>query len=180
MIEVEIRSFISEENYHKLLIFFQKEAIFINEDEQETHYFKTPGNHDIRIQQNKQFSKIWLKKGKLHDEQREEIEILCKHEQFPDLQKLFVALDFPVEIKWFRRRHSFKWQDIDVSLDYTKGYGYIIELEKLVSETEKDAALTELKEKMQKLQVPLTSREEFDARYKHYKEHWRSLLQQSI
>ena len=72
-IEVEIRSFISKEKYNELIEFFKKNAEFINEDYQETYYFDT--KEDLRIQKNNYFSKIWMKKGKMHDEQREEIEI---------------------------------------------------------------------------------------------------------
>jgi len=56
-------------------------------DEQETHYFDCA--EDIRIQKNKYFSKIWMKKGKLHDDAREEIEVQCKKDDFEKLQKIF-------------------------------------------------------------------------------------------
>jgi uncharacterized protein YjbK len=39
-IEVEIRSFITNNKYNELLDFFKKESEFISEDEQETHYFQ--------------------------------------------------------------------------------------------------------------------------------------------
>ena len=38
-IEVEIRSFISEEQYNKFLEFFRKNAELVKEDYQETFYF---------------------------------------------------------------------------------------------------------------------------------------------
>ena len=73
MMEVEIRSFISKEQYDQLLEFFNKNAEPHNEDYQETFYFDC--NEDLRIQRNNNFSKIWLKKGKIHEDFREEIEI---------------------------------------------------------------------------------------------------------
>ena len=173
-IEVEIRSFISKEQYNELLEFFKKEAEFINEDFQETYYFNT--KEDLRIQRNNFFSKIWLKKGNVHDEQREEIEVKFKREDFEKLEKLFLDLGINIEIKWFRKRHAFKWQDIDVAVDYTKGYGYIIELEKMSDEENKDQTLELLKQKLKLLDIPLTPREEFDKKYSYYKENWRNLV----
>ena len=171
-IEVEVRSFISKEKYEELLEFFKKEGKFVNEDYQETLYFDT--KEDLRIQKNNFFSKIWLKKGKIHDDYREEIEIKFDRNDFEKLKKLFLILGFNVEIKWLRKRYTFKWQDMDVMIDYTKGYGYIIELEKISSEKEKTLKL--LKQKLKILNISLTPKEEFDKKYNYYKENWKSLI----
>ncbi|MBI4147202.1 CYTH domain-containing protein [Candidatus Woesearchaeota archaeon] len=173
-IEVEIRSFISQEKYRELLVFFHKDGKFLNEDYQETYYFDA--EQDLRIQRNNTYSKIWLKKGKLHDEHREEIEIKFDKENFEMLEKLFLTLGYNIPIKWFRKRNTFEWEGISVMLDYTKGYGYIIELEKMSFEQEKEKALQLLKEKLQQLNISLASKEEFDAKYKHYKENWQRLV----
>ena len=175
-IEVEIRSFISPEKYQELLAFFHTEGQFLHEDHQETHYFDA--EQDLRIQRNNTHAKIWLKKGKLHDEHREEIEIKFDKDNFETLEKLFLTLGYNTNIKWFRKRHTFEWQGITVMLDYTKCYGYIIELEKMSSEEEKEQALSLLKEKLRRLNIPLTSKEEFDAKYKYYKENWQRLVKE--
>ncbi|HLD05535.1 MAG TPA: CYTH domain-containing protein [Candidatus Nanoarchaeia archaeon] len=173
-IEVEIRSFVTKEQYTELLNFFRKNAKFINEDDQVTHYFDA--KEDLRIQQNNSYSKIWMKKGKVHDEQREEVEVKVAKEDFNKLEKVFTAAGLKTQIKWFRKRHAFKWQDIDVAVDFTKGYGYILELEKLSSEEDQNAALELLKNKLKELNIPLTPREEFDQKYAYYKEHWKELV----
>src|SRR3989339_693806 len=72
-IETEIRSFISKEKFDELLDFFKKNASLEKEDYQETFYFDC--DEDLRIQRNNFFSKIWMKKGQIHDDYREEIEI---------------------------------------------------------------------------------------------------------
>ena len=172
-IEVEIRSFISAERYRELLAFFHKEGAFLNEDNQETYYFDA--EQDLRIQRNNTHSKIWLKKGQLHDEHREELEIKFEKDKFELLEKLFLALGYNTQIKWFRKRHTFTWEGISVMLDYTKGYGYIIELEKMSTEEEKEKSLSLLKEKLRMLNISLTPKEEFETKYKHYKENWRTL-----
>jgi predicted adenylyl cyclase CyaB len=172
-IEVEIRSFISKEKYEELLGFFNKNAKKLNEDYQETYYFDSP--QDLRIQKNQHYSKVWLKKGKIHDESREEIEIKTRIEDFENLEKLFLALDYKVKIKWFRTRNEFDWNGIKVSVDYTKGYGYIIELEKMCNKIQKEEGLKILKEKMDELKIELTPRKEFENKFNDYKKNWQKL-----
>ncbi|MFC1720741.1 hypothetical protein ACFL0K_00595 [Patescibacteria group bacterium] len=173
-IEVEVRSFVTEEKYEELLDFFKKEGEFVSEDYQETYYFDT--DEDLRIQKNNFYSKIWLKKGEIHDDHREEIEIKFDVEDFEKLEKLFLAMNLNVEIKWFRMRHTFKWEDVDVMIDYTKGYGYIIELEKMAIEEEKEEVLKILQQKLKSLNIPLTPKEEFKKKYDDYRKNWEKLI----
>ena len=175
-IEVELRSFISKELYLKLKDFFEKEGQLISSDNQETHYFDTI--KDIRIQRNNYFSKIWMKKGKLHDNHREEMEIKCGKDDFKKLIHLFESANISTTIKWFRKRHTFEWQGISVMLDYTKGYGYIIELEKMSNSEEKEQTVQLLKQKFSQLNIPITPKEEFNERYNHYKDNWKELTQE--
>jgi predicted adenylyl cyclase CyaB len=177
MIEVEVRSFIDKEKYNELIEFFKKNAQFLKEDYQETFYFDS--EQDLRIQKNNFFAKIWMKKGKIHDDYREEIEIKFDKKDFSELEKLFLSLGYKVNIKWFRNRHEFDWSGIKVCLDYTKGYGYIIELEKMTTEEKKQEEFDFLKKKLESLKVNITSKEEFDKHFKNYKENWKQLVEQA-
>ena len=172
-IEVEVRSFISEKQYKELIEFMQKNAQLIKKDNQVTFYFS--GDNDLRIQKNDFFSKIWLKKGNIHDPHRKEIELKFEKEKFEQLEKLFLSLGYTVDIKWFRKRHMFNWEDIDVAIDHTKGYGYIIELEKMSDEENKQEVYEFLKNKLKELNIGLTPKEDFDKKFKYYKENWRKL-----
>jgi predicted adenylyl cyclase CyaB len=174
MIEVEVRSFINRKQYNQLLKFFKKNAKLVKEDYQESYYFDS--KHDLRIQQSKFFSKIWFKKGKIHDDAREEFEIRFDRRDFRLLEKLFTSLGFKVQIKWFRKRLEFLWDGIKVCLDYTKGYGYIIELEKVVPASEKKKTLSLLKQRLKELNLPLTPRKEFEKKFRYYSKNWRSLV----
>lgn len=173
-IEVEIRSFIDEKKFSELLDFFNANAKLTLDDYQETFYFDAPV--DIRIQKNNFFAKIWMKQGKIHDEAREELEIKFDRNDFESLKKMFSTLGYKVKIKWFRDRKQFDWEGITVCLDYTRGYGYIIELEKMCSAEEKDSALELLKTKLADLNVPLTSREKFDEAFSNYQNNWARLI----
>ncbi len=166
--ELEIRSFISKEQYEKLLNFFRKNTKLIKEDYQETFYFDS--KEDLRIQKNNFYSKIWMKKGNFHDECRDEFEIKFSRDEFENLENLFVGLGYNVEIKWFRKRYEFEWNKTKVCLDFTKGYGYIIELEKMCSTEEKHTMkiLEELKQNLKSLNI--NPKEEFKKKFEYYKE----------
>jgi len=173
-IEVEIRSFISKERYEQLLEFFRQNAQLNNEDYQETFYFDC--EEDLRIQRNNSYSKIWMKKGEIHDDHREEIEIRFDKSEFENLENLFLSLGYNIEIKWFRNRFEYKWNDITVCLDFTKGYGYIIEFEKMCSEDMKEKEFELLKQKFKSLNIEITPKEEFNKKFQYYKENWKSLI----
>ena len=173
-IEIEIRTFITKEKYEELIEFFKKEAEFLNEDDQITYYFDC--EQDLRIQKNNFFSKIWMKKGKIHDDSREEIEVKFDRKDFDKLEKLFLSLGYKIDIKWFRKRHTFTWKNIAVTADFTKGYGHILELEKMSSEEEKEETLILLKQKLKELKLEETSKEEFNKKYEDYRKNWRNLI----
>lgn len=173
MIEVEIRSFISKDKFEDLREYFKKNSNYLGEDYQETFYFDC--NQDLRIQKNNHFAKIWLKKGELHDEQREEIEVRFDQNDFKKIEQIFLALGIGIKVKWYRTRHSFDWGGISVSLDFTKDYGYIIELEKMSEDADKDQNLETLKYKMSELGIEITPKEEFSKKYAEYLKNWRDL-----
>ncbi|MAE13847.1 hypothetical protein CMO92_04745 [Candidatus Woesearchaeota archaeon] len=174
-IEVEIRSFISKEEYDRLLVFFREEGELVKDDYQVTYYFDC--EEDLRIQRNNFYSKIWFKKGKIHDEHREEIEIKFDRDEFEKLERLFLSLGYGIEIKWLRKRFKFSWEGIVVCVDDTKGYGRIIELEQVCSDEEKEDVLKGLKEKLARLGVSLTPKEVFERRFLAYKKNWRELIE---
>ena len=173
-IEIEIRSFITKEQYEKLLKFFIENSTLTKEDFQETYYFDC--EQDLRIQKNNLGCKIWLKDGKIHDEFRKEIEIFIDKENFEKAKAIFEAIGLKTEIIWLRERKQFNWDDIKVCLDFTKGYGYIIELEKKGNIENQVTILNELKNKLKELEINLTPKEEFDKAYEYYKNNWRKLI----
>lgn len=178
MYEVELRSFITKEKYDELFAFFQKQAQFISEDEQTTYYYSAPV--DLRLQQNKSHCKLIVKKGCIHDEVKEEFEVPFARDDFKRLQELLSALGYKINIQWLRKRFSFKWGDVLATLDDTKGYGLVLELEKQCGLAEKDSVLELLREKLVLLGVTLTPKREFDEKFAEYEKNWRTLLNLSI
>lgn len=173
-IEVEVRSFISKQKYNQLLKYFKKEAKFLGEDNQITYYFS--GTPDLRVQKNKNFARIWLKKGKIHDKFREEIEVKFDRKDFEKLKNIFSALGFKEEILWLRKRNEFLWKNIRVCLDFTQGYGFIIELEKITSKKNRKEVYKLLLKNLEKLSVKLTAKKVFEEKFNFYKKKWRKIL----
>lgn len=174
MIEVEVRSFVSEEQFSELQEFMKQNTRYLGHDSQTTYYFSGPV--DLRIQRGNDYAKLWLKSGKLHDKYREEIEVKFARDDFEKLESLLKALGHEVEIKWFRERDRFSWDGIKVTLDCTKDYGYIIELEKLTDkDEEKEKIHRELEEKLKSLGVKPTPKEVFDQKFVQYKQNWKEL-----
>ncbi|HJV32548.1 MAG TPA: CYTH domain-containing protein [Patescibacteria group bacterium] len=176
-IECEIRAFVTDDQYGGLLERLRREAAHEGRDEQVTYYFEGNGDPDLRIQRNARGGKIWYKGGKMHEDARREIEIPFETEgAFGKFEELFLALGYRVSIKWFRARETFKLGGVTVTLDDTKGYGKIVEFERLCAEDGREAALAGLKEAMAGYGIAPTPKEEFDRRYAAYKADWRSLL----
>ncbi|OIO52347.1 hypothetical protein COY93_04610 [Candidatus Uhrbacteria bacterium CG_4_10_14_0_8_um_filter_58_22] len=172
--ECEVRSFVDGRKFDELLERFGREGEPLGEDFQETHYLS--GAHDLRIQRSDREAKLWLKSGELHDSVREEFEVRCRWEDFPGLSEMMAALGHTVEVKWFRERRRFRWHGVKATLDITRGYGRIVELEELVGPDGREAAVRRLYVLLTELGVQPTSREEFDRRYAEYRERWRELV----
>ncbi len=174
MIEAEVRSLLTKEQYGRILSYLQEHTKFIEEDDQVTYYFEGPA--DVRLQQTKTSTKLWYKKGKLHEPAREETEVIFKRDDFKKVVHIFEAWGHPISIPWYRKRYTFAWDDVSVMLDYTRGYGYILELEKKVEPKEVDVTVTRLRKMLASLQLEELSREAFDKKYYEYKNNWRQLL----
>jgi hypothetical protein len=67
-----------------------------------------------------------------------------------------------------------------VCLDYTKGYGYIIEIEKLCEEKDKNYYEDLIKSKFKELNIEITSKEDFSQKFKDYEKNWRNLTNNLI
>jgi len=174
--EVEIRSFISESDYDRLKLFFDSDAKLQSISNQETYYLQA--NYDLRIQNDDHYAKIWLKKGSMHDSQREEIEIIFNRADFNKMYQLFSLLNHDIKIKWLRKRLEYDWAGIKVCLDNTKGYGYIIELEqKTIYEHECGIIYNTLEHRLKSLNINISSREEFDIHYLDYQKNWKKYLE---
>jgi len=108
---------------------------------------------------------------------QKEIEIEFKRKDFEKLKEVFKNLGFPIIAKWKRKRKVFNWGKTKVFLDDTKGYGKIIELERITDKKNRKKVLEELKDKLQILGIKkITPKEVFDKKFKEYLKNWKKLL----
>lgn len=174
-IEIEIRSFISLSQFKKLERKLGKVGRFLKEIKDETIYFK--GKRDLRIRKDNESAYFILKGGKIHQNFRDEIEIKLKRKDFEFLKKLLKKLGFDIDIIWFRKRKVYNFKGIKVFLDNTKGYGRIIELEKMGDNRNKRKILNDLKSRLLLLGIEKTTlKKEFNKKFKYYKKNWRKLI----
>jgi len=175
-VEVEVRSFISDKEYKKLLKKLKKEAEFLDLIREKTVYFKVPGGGDLRLRKNGKYAFIICKEGKIHDYFREEIEIKCQKEDFEKIKKLFSKLGLKAKIRWFRKRRIYRWKGVKLFLDDTKGYGKIIELEKITRAKERKKIHKQLENKLKSLGIKITPKKVFEEKFNYYKNNWRKIL----
>ena len=70
----------------------------------------------------------------------------------------------------------YRWRGINAYLWVSKGYGYIIELEKMSNEKQKMEAHKRLTKLLESLNIKITPRREFERRFAYYKKNWRKLI----
>lgn len=173
-IEVEVRTLISSSEYKNLAKKLRKIAKFKGKVKEETVYF---GSERLRVRKNDKASYLILKSGKIHQDWRREIEIKFKKEDFEKMKDILKAIGFPIKAVWRRKRKIFSWNGIKVFLDDTKGYGKIIELEKIVEKEDEEKTSSELKEKLLSLGIKkITSRAVFNKKFKKYLKNWKKLI----
>jgi predicted adenylyl cyclase CyaB len=173
-VEVEIRTFISPSQYQSLMKKLRKIAKFKDEINEETIYC---GSENLRIRKNDEASYLILKSGRIHQNFRGEIEIKFKREDFEKMKEILERIGFPVIAIWKRKRLAFDWNGTKVFLDDTKGYGKIIELEKITNEKNKEKAFSDLKSKLLNLGIKkITPKNFFDKKFKNYLKNWKKLI----
>ena len=172
--EVEVRTFISNSQYRKLAQKLKRIADFKKEIDEETIYC---GNEHLRIRRDDKFSYLILKSGKIHQNFRKEIEIEFDRKYFQTLKELFERIGFPVRAIWLRKRKVYNWNRIKIFLDDTKGYGKILELEKIVSDKNKEKTFIDLKNKLLSLGIKeITPKKVFEQKFKNYLKNWPKLI----
>ena len=173
MVEVEKRSFITKDKYDSLIDYFKSNKYDILAEKQITTYFK--GDTDFRLMNTPNYLKLWLKKGKLHDDAREEMEVIIDKNYEQDLKKMLDILGYEVSIKWYRTRIELTYKDFKVTIDYSISYGYIVEFELLVDDESKiEAAKESISMMFKEFNIDQTPKEVFDDAYNNYKINWES------
>lgn len=174
-IEVEARSFVDNEQFKNLRNSLDKNFEFVRDLEEITIYFS--GEKDLRMRKNQTEAFVIMKEGKMHDDSRKELEVKIDRNDFDNMTAVFESLGYEIEIEWLRNRREYKNGDMKILLDDTRGYGKILELEKIVEEGKEDDAHKELAGKIKEFGIgEITSKEEFNEKFQYYKDNWKNLI----
>lgn len=173
-IEVEVRSFLDRKEWKRLKNFFEENGKFVGKRLDETVYFDA--SKDLRIRRDDKHSYLILKEGKVHDTKREEIEITLPRYEFFHLEKLLTSLGFSVKVRWYRSSLIYKWKSVKVFLWITKGYGWLIEFEKITTSQKADFAYEQLITLAESLKIQITPRQELERRFAYYVNNWKKLV----
>jgi predicted adenylyl cyclase CyaB len=174
-IEVEVRSFVDEGQFENIKNILDRDYEFVKELKETTVYFS--GEKDLRMRKNETEAFVILKEGKIHDDFRKEFEVRIDKDDFGNMAELFQGLGYEIEIEWQRNRLEYKNGDMKILLDDTKGYGKILELEKMVEGGNEDEAHLLLIEEINRLGISkITSKEEFNEKFEYYKQNWKTLI----
>ena len=174
-IEVEVRSFIDDEQFKDIKGILDRDFEFIKELKEITVYFT--GEKDLRMRKNETEASVILKEGKIHDDFRKEFEVKIGVDDFDDMAELFQSLGYTIEIEWQRNRLEYHGNDMKILLDDTKGYGKILEIEKMAEEGNETETHSVITEEMNKFGIEkITSKEEFNERFEYYKQNWQDLI----
>ena len=89
------------------------------------------------------------------------------------LDALLLEAGFPYQAKWSRDREEYAVKGSTVTIDRNAGYGYVAELEKVVtSHDEVSAARDELRALMRELGIEELPQDRLERMFAHYNAHW--------
>lgn len=169
MINVELRSFIKPEKYKELI---EKYNNILHTEKQISYFFNS--NEDLRFMKTKRYSEICIKEGNMHDDIKKEKNVKIDSKYNENMSYILNNLGYIPQVKWFRTRSNASLEfGIDLFLDYTVGYGYIIEVSKNIEDSSKaDITKIELGNFLESLDIDITSKDEFNKKYDEYILNW--------
>ncbi|MEA2715088.1 MAG: hypothetical protein QOG91_116 [Candidatus Parcubacteria bacterium] len=90
-----------------------------------------------------------------------------------ELDGLLLDSGFTYQAKWCRERQEYGTGDLKVCIDWTPGYGYMAEFEKIVSDEDAlETAREELLSVMDELGFAELPQDRLERMFEHYNAHW--------
>ena len=127
----------------------------------------------------KRYSEICIKDGNMHDDIRKEKNVKIDSIYNDNMDYVLNNLGYIPQVKWFRTRSKTTLEvGMDLCLDYTIGYGYIVEVSKNIEdETKSDITKIELGNFLESLDIDITSKDEFNKKYNEYVLNWEKMTE---
>jgi len=175
--EVEKRVFLTDEQYKSLLIKFNMKSK--QPERQITSYYSAKDKYskdiDLRLMQTVDYTKVWMKRGKMHDYHRDEFdEFKIVPEYTLKAIEIFDCL-YDFKTKWFRERIEIKKQPYIICIDRSINYNAIFEVEISDEKIEKEEGEKLLNIYLQELGLEETPQEIQNKIYNNYVSNWSRL-----
>lgn len=164
---VEKRTFINKEKYEELMNLFKQANASMSKINQVIYKYKS--DLDFRLIFDKE--KAVLRLRGMSGEDGDKI-VHVRPEEIVTLVSMLRHLGMYEEIKWYRVRTTIKHQGYFITMDETYQYGYVASIAREVPVEQREQAVQELEQLFQQLNVPITTKEQFNDRYKYYKMKW--------
>jgi len=104
---------------------------------------------------------------------RIEVEKNLEFESIEELDEIFQDLGLSVQSKWSRKRDTYKLRGATVTIDYNAGYGYVCEVEKVVSaDLDQEKIENELRTILHDLGLEEIDGERLNRMFHHYNQNW--------
>ncbi len=174
MLDVQLRAFLDKDKYRELI---EKYNSVLHTEKQISYFYNL--EEDFRFMKTKTYSEICIKEGNIHDDIKEEKTVKIDSKYNDNMTYILDKLGYVPEVKWYRTRSTAKLDfDINICLDYTVGYGYIIEVSKKIDDSKKfDLTKIELGNFLESLDIDITSKDKFNEKYNEYILNWRTLTE---
>jgi predicted adenylyl cyclase CyaB len=177
--EVELKFLLSSKDKTALQNFLQAQnAQLVKREIQENWYYATQGDTDLRIRRTDTKAFLILKKGWMHNENREEVEVEVKREAFELLDTILRSLGYDYDTKWYRERTEYILDNFTITLDFNAGYGWVAEIEQVVPAGKEDQAREAIVQLARRIGLKPTPKEIFDKMYQHYKKNWQYYIEE--
>ncbi len=148
------------------------DAKMVSEGTQDNWYYVAPGKNDLRIRRTDKEAYLVLKKGWMHDDDRDEIEIKVARADFLRLDEVFCSLGYKYDTKWYRKRTEYKYKNFSITIDFNAGYGWIAEIERTVQPGNEEMAKKEILSLAKEIGLKPATKELFNKMYEYYKKNW--------
>jgi hypothetical protein len=168
--EIELKALMSEEKYKQLLEELPTKFKLINEDTIHTQKY-IPG--DIKLRHSDKIIEFVSKEADPTKSSRKEVTIpLASKEELNRFSKALEALNFKQDPPWITHKKEFEIEFQDrkymMCLQHIENFAYILEVEFLSRENEKDIHEPNIKQIIQQLGLEPINRDEFSARVQKY------------
>lgn len=173
MKEIEYKFVLKPKDKTRLEKYLKKnKAKLTKKETQDNWYYVASGKNDLRIRRNDKEAFLILKRGWMHSDCRDEIEVKVERSDFKRLDEIFISLGYKYDTKWYRKRLEYKLTDFNITLDFNAGYGWVTEIEKIIRTGSEKKAKQDILNFAKEIGIKPASQSLFDKMYKFYKKNW--------